>query len=130
AFFIHVVYGLIQRILDETELLFNAKKHFWSSQKPVKFTKVKLALENGRNKLANCKNETHALISELEKTQLENPLFHEDVKVSIIKQGLELKQYAHDTFTLLGMDVLYRHHPLNVAYMDLITISQHTLLNA
>lgn len=130
AFFIHVIYGLIRRILDETERMFESKKHFWHAHKPVKFTKVRLAIENGRNRLSTCRNEVNVLIAELEKSQLENIAFHEDVKVSIIKQSLELKQYAHDTFSLLGMDALYRNHPLNTAYMDLITICQHSLLNS
>lgn len=129
VFFIHVVYGMVARLLDEAEKLFEKKRVFWSMNKPVKYTKVRLALENGRSLLQQFERETDALTRELEEHQLENLIFQEDIKVTIINQNNVLRQYCHETFNLFGMDVLYRQHPVCVFYTDILTIAQHSLLN-
>lgn len=129
AFFIHTIYGLLQRFLDCSHQILNEKGAFWQEKKPERYEAIKQMIKDGNVLINSTKQLTNSQFRSIENEELNNELFHEEVRVSVIANCQRMKQFVHDSFPLFGMDVLNRDHVMNVVYCDMITICQHGLLN-
>lgn len=129
AFFMYVVFGLVERFLDEAGTILESKKNFWQIEKPERYQKAMISIQKGRTLLSKSKALCRDLFDQIEHDKLHDTEFHEHTQIQIVREAIELKQYAHDSFPIYGMEVLDRKHVMNVVYSDLITICQHALLN-
>ena len=51
----------------------------------------------------------------------------EEMSLIFKKNAQTVKVWAHDWFSLYGMDVLDQKHVINIFYRDLLTLTQHGL---
>ena len=47
----------------------------------------------------------------------------------LIDQAYKIKNTANQLFTERGIEALYESNPFSIAYLDLLAVSQHKLLN-
>ena len=129
AFFIHVIYGLLQRFIATANEIFEEKGVFWKEQKPERYAAIKQMINAGNALLNSSKQLTNSQFRSIENEALADEQFHEEVRISVVAHCKKIKQFVHDSFPQFGMDVLNRNHVMNVVYSDMITICQHGLLN-
>jgi hypothetical protein len=129
AFFIHVVYGLIERFLEETKVVLNLKKELWQAHLPKRISDVENFVCVTKHLLNTSKNQSCFYFGELECGVSYSEEQQGIVRKEITEQARQLKNQIHSNFYLFGMDVLDGKHVLNIVYCDLITITQHQLLN-
>ena len=69
------------------------------------------------------------IVAELLAKKSENPENEQELAAVFIESAKKIRSKAHEIYAALGIDVLYRKHPVCICYNDLLTASQHKLLN-
>lgn len=104
GFFIHVLYGMVQRMID-------------ASKKNSQF----------QNQINSFKNENNQIINNcLNKSINEEQQLKFQTKYK--KQAKELKKIATEIFESNGMNSIYSNNLISTFYLDILTICQHKLL--
>lgn len=129
AFFIHVIYGLLQRFLATAREILDEKGTFWREKKPERYDAIQQMINEGNALINSSKQLTNSQFRSIENEELNNEIFHEEVRTSVVTNCQQMKQFVHTSFPLFGMDVLNRDHVMNIVYCDMITICQHGLFN-
>lgn len=128
AFFIHVVYGIFSRMIEESEKLVDGKKEHWNLTNPARNEQVNTLLTTARQLLSDSKQLTSSLVEKSLLTILDVEE-EKQIQEKFVRCALEIRSQTHALYTSMGMDVLYRSHPIAVCFADLITCTQHRLLN-
>ncbi len=130
SFLLSVQYGLFKRILDETSALLKTKSEYWEKSFPGRAGKVLAFVHVATMMTVPFRSETENYITLIEKSSgTEQERLVSEYDNSARAQNETLLAKTQELFMLLGMDVLYESHPINIAYRDMITCGQHSLLN-
>lgn len=130
AFFLSVQYGLLSRILHEASLSVKKNEERWKEQYPERGKTIANALLFGMKMQINFANELKEAIEQIEKSTGEERDKHvAELDVKAKTQNAAILHQSQGIFGLLGMEVLYETHPINIAYRDMMTCGQHSLLN-
>lgn len=126
AFFIHVIFGISDRLLIEAEKMLTKKEN--SNEKTKKSA---FLIENGRFILENAKKSVDSMVREMlhpssSFTEEQEAVYQQN----FVELAMELKKSAFELHSALGIEVVYRSHPFAIFFADLLTVSQHKLLNA
>lgn len=130
GFFLSVQYGLLSRILHEASVMVKKNESKWKEQFPGRSKTVADSILFGMQMQINFASELKEAVDGIEKSTGEhrNKLVSElDAKSKT--QNAAILHQAQGIFGLLGMEVLYETHPINIAYRDMMTCGQHSLLN-
>ena len=126
AFFIHVVFGVFDRFLIEAEQMLPEKTS--TSERVRKCLEL---IQKGRITLETSKNTVDSILS---KILAPSASFSEEEELAFqqtfIEKAKELRVLAAELYANMGIEVIYRKNPVAIFYMDLVTVSQHKLLNA
>lgn len=131
TFFLSVQYGLLSRIIFETGKVLKAKEAQWAVQYPDRAAAINTSWHFGMQMLAKFNVATMRYATNIEKAEGETrDTLCAEFDAIAKKQNASLLQKAQELFALLGMDVLYEEHPINIAYRDMMVCGQHSLLNS
>jgi alkylation response protein AidB-like acyl-CoA dehydrogenase len=125
AFFLQVVYGTFRKMIAsyssqiENEVLYQ-ERHV------EKYQKVKKMLLVAEELLIASKNELEEIILMLLDKKEINLI---EKQQCLIDQAYKIKNTANQLFTERGIEALYESNPFSIAYLDLLAVSQHKLLN-
>lgn len=125
AFFLQVVYGTFRKMIVsyKTQLENEGVYQERHSEKQLKAEKILLYAEE---LLVSSKNELDEIVTML---IVKNEIDIVDKQQCLINQALKIKDFANQLFTMRGIEALYESNPFSVAYLDLLAVSQHKLLN-
>ena len=130
SFFLNIQYGLLRRIMDETLSLVNTKKEEWNRLHPDRAGKVLSQAHVALMMLPAFKSETENYLAQIETFSGEE---RDKLVAACDKfaraQNATILAKVQEHFMMLGMDVLFESHPINIAYRDMMTCGQHSLLN-
>jgi alkylation response protein AidB-like acyl-CoA dehydrogenase len=130
AFFLSVQYGLLSRILHEASVAVKKNQQRWTTPYPERAKTIANSILFGMQMQLNFANELKAAIDRIESSSGEERNKHvAELDTKAKTQNAAILHQAQGIFALLGMEVLYETHPINVAYRDMMTCGQHTLLN-
>jgi indole-3-acetate monooxygenase len=130
GFFLSVQYGLLSRILHEASVTVKRNEERWNAQHPGRSKSVATSIVNGMQMQINYANELKEAISAIENSFGETrDKLVADLDAKAKTQNATILHHTQTLFGLLGMDVLYETHPINIAYRDMMTCGQHFLLN-
>jgi indole-3-acetate monooxygenase len=127
AFFLQVALGLSSRFLEESRKSIAEKHKHWSSIFPER-------LESVNSKLELLESHNHHLIRRIEEmTQsfttsgdtFSKEEFYRSELTFLTKQ---LRELIHAIFWNLGIEVVYKDHPIHQVYQDFLVCTQHYLL--
>jgi len=130
AFFLSVQYGLLSRILHEASADVVKNEERWKVQHADRITAIRKSILSGMQMQITFARELNTLVDLIGKSagDEQNKLVTElDSKAKT--QNTAILHEAQGLFALMGMEVLYETHPINIAYRDMITCGQHSLLN-
>jgi hypothetical protein len=126
AFFIHVVFGVFDRLLTEAEQMLPENT---STSERVK--KCLELIQKGRISLETSKKTVDSIVL---KILAPSASFTEEEELAFqqtfIEKAKEMRVLAAELYASMGIEVIYRNNPVAICYMDLVTVSQHKLLNA
>jgi hypothetical protein len=83
-------------------------------------------LEDASDLLMNSKSELESLVNSILK---KDAIDLTKAQLSLIGQAANIKKSANQLFTERGIEALYESNPFSIAYLDLLAVSQHKLLN-
>ncbi len=124
VFFSGTLDGLVERLLEEGQLLVDKKESIWRNYIPDRIVQFDELSNRGYEWL-----EEQKLVKErlLEMIRAKVELNEEEWSLVFKENAQQIKRWAHDWFSLFGMDVLQQQHVINVFYRDLLTLTQHGL---
>ena len=125
AFFLQVVYGTFRRMIStyKDQLEQNVNYLLRHSEKSQLVSKM---LEDASDLLMNSKSELESLVNSILK---KDAIDLTKAQLSLIGQAANIKKSANQLFTERGIEGLYESNPFSIAYLDLLAVSQHKLLN-
>lgn len=129
AFFIHVVYGLIAHFLEEAAFFLNRKRELWLTHLPKRIVEVETLILITNELLIASKEESTSHFLRLENGEEYTKANQDTLRNTIIESATKLKNQVYSNFYLFGMDVLDENHVMNIIFNDLVTVTQHQLLN-
>lgn len=129
AFFISVVYGLIAHFLEEATCFLEQKRALWSAYLPKRILDVESFVLETNKLLSSAKSESTKHFLRLEKGEEYSKEDQDRLKNEVIEHACTLKNQIYSNFYLFGMDVLDVDHVMNIIFNDLVTVTQHQLLN-
>lgn len=125
AFFIHVVFGVFDRFLIEAEQMLPENTNI--SERVKKCLEL---IQKGRISLETSKKTVDSIVL---KILAPTASFSEEEEMNFqrmfVDKAHEIRNSANDLYAILGIEVIYRKHPVAICYADLVTVSQHKLLN-
>jgi hypothetical protein len=127
AFFLQVVFGITERILDETKGILKEKRELWQKVYPTKIERLNdLTERNHLSLLSYCKR-TQEIRAFYQNGG--DPSQEESHRKELVHYSKWLRIAMHELVSELGIAVIYENHPISIFYRDLIVASQHYLLN-
>ena len=127
AFFLQVVLGISARFLNETRKFINYKQRHWTTTFP--------------NRLETCIAHTYRLeeqihhmtkrIDEMTLSLIESndaKLLEMNYRTELIFLTKQLRELIHEVYWDLGIEVVYKDHPIHLVYQDFLVCTQHYLL--
>lgn len=130
AFFLSVQHGLLSRILHEASVAVKKNESRWKEQFPERTKTIANSILFGMQMQINFANELKTAIDGIEKSSGdEHDKLVTELDAKTKTQNAAILHQAQGIFALLGMEVLYETHPINIAYRDMMTCGQHSLLN-
>ncbi len=131
SFFLSVQYGLLSRILHEASVAVKKNQERWNDQHPERAKTIANSILFGMQMQLNFANELKDAIAQIEISagEVRDQLIS-DLDAKAKTQNAAILHQAQGIFGLLGMEVLYEDHPINIAYRDMMTCGQHSLLNS
>lgn len=130
AFFLSIQYGLLSRILHEASVAVKQNEERWKEQYAERSKSIANSILFGMQMQINFANELKELVANIELSSGEQQQkLVADLDAKSKTQNAAILHQAQGIFGLLGMDVLYEEHPVNIAYRDMIVCGQHSLLN-
>lgn len=124
SFIIHNLYGMFNRFLKEC---LNAIQSYQSSNSKVNI--IQNIIEEATSYLNQARVNTLETIQKIYAKNANRDFLINQLSQITSQQKEKIMQYAHQIFPLMGMQVLYLDHPINIFYRDIITAGQHVLLN-
>jgi hypothetical protein len=127
AFFLQVALGLSSRFVQEARKTINAKCKHWSTIFPEQLESVlsKLDLVESQNlQLIRRIEEMTASFSNGSETSSQE----ENYRIELIFLIKKIRELIHEIFWDLGIEVVYKDHPIHQVYQDLLVCTQHYLL--
>lgn len=130
AFFIHVVYGVFKRMLSESETILLKKEEIWKIADSVRYKNFKKLISEAYILLEDEKHLTNSIVLKLiDPTYKSDSNYENKLQNEFFLAAENIRKFAHTLYAALGIDVLYRSHPIAICYADLLSASQHKLLN-
>lgn len=129
SFFLNVQYGLLKHICTEATTIAHANLQRWKAQYPLRATTILAAVAKAQSQLKQSESELIGLVHTVEQAASLSEQLLKEFDSCAKRQAAEIMSTAHSLFVLLGMEVLYEAHPLNVAYRDMMVCGQHSLLH-
>jgi indole-3-acetate monooxygenase len=130
GFFLSVQYGLLSRILHEASVAVKKNEPGWKEQFPGRAKAVADSILFGMQMQLNFANELKESLDAIENSAgAERDKLVAGLDAKAKTQNAAILHQAQGIFGLLGMEVLYESHPINIAYRDMMTCGQHSLLN-
>lgn len=126
AFFLQVVLGTADRILEETEKIIEGKKDVWEDVYPSKIQRLRYISE-----------QVHFALESYAKRTIEITKFYQEGgdrslesrhRIEMIHYAVNIRELVHQLVGELGIAVIYEDHIISIFYRDLIVASQHYLL--
>lgn len=131
AFFLSVQYGLLERLKDEAIEMATANRGRWQMNYPQRADAIVVTAQRISDRLQLRASGLGDFISSAEQASgTERDKIIAELDASAKEQNTALMAEAQSLFSLLGMEALYEAHPANIAYRDMVTCAQHSLLNA
>jgi len=127
AFFLQVALGLSSRFVQEARKTINAKRKHWSTIFPER-------LESVLSKLDLVESQNLQLIRRIEEMTAsfsngsETPSQEENYRIELIFLIKKIRELIHEIFWDLGIEVVYKDHPIHQVYQDFLVCTQHYLL--
>jgi hypothetical protein len=127
AFFLQVALGLSSRFVQEARKTINAKRKHWSTIFPER-------LESVLSKLDLVESQNLQLIRRIEEMTAsfsngsETPSQEENYRIELIFLIKKIRELIHEIFWDLGIEVVYKAHPIHQVYQDFLVCTQHYLL--
>lgn len=129
SFFLNVQYGLLKHICAEATTIAHTNGQRWKAQNPLRATTILAAVAQAQSLLKQSESELIGLVHTVEQAASVSEKLIAEFDVCAKRQAAEIISTAHSLFVLLGMEVLYEEHPLNIAYRDMMVCGQHSLLH-
>lgn len=130
AFFLSVQYGLLSRILHEASVAVKKNESRWKEQYPERAKTLANSILFGMQMQLNFANELKEAIASIENSSgQERDKLVAELDAKAKTQNAAILHQGQGIFGMLGMEVLYETHPINIAYRDMMTCGQHSLLN-
>lgn len=125
VFFTATLQGLIERFLEEGLIVLKSKSSIWEMYVPDKINRA----EELEERAVIWLEETQLTIDQLLITIFKDDFIDEQRLMIECKENAQsIKEWAHQWFSIFGMDVLPNSHIMNIYYRDILTITQHGLL--
>lgn len=129
AFFIHVVYGVFERMLEETQIALDIKRMEWTVKNPERIARLERLIREGELLIQNGKATTAEIIAiMLKDNYTSTPEIEDGFQSKFSRVAVDIRKHAHEMFHAIGIDVLYRGNAVTICYLDLLSVSQHKLL--
>lgn len=130
AFFIHVVFGIFKHMLTEAFYILANKDPFWKENYPSRYSKLDKLVYDGFTLLEAAKVASDKIVLEvIDSTYMSYEDREKIMQQEFVKYVGEIRSHAHSLYSSLGIEVVYRSHPIAICYLDLLSASQHKLLN-
>lgn len=127
-FFLQVAFGIVERILEESEKVLFEKRNSWNSIYPGKIDRIEYKLSQLRKELVDS-IVLSGFIAETwsgsEQNQSSLQQYHREKLVGISKK---IRTMVHELYSELGIAVINEDHPISIFYRDLLVTTQHYLL--
>jgi indole-3-acetate monooxygenase len=127
AFFLQVGIGLSSRFCEEARTSINKKHQHWSIIFPSR-------LESALSKLDLLESQNLQLIRRIEEMTAffgngsETLSAEENYRTELIFLTKKIRELIHEIFWDLGIEVVYKNHPIHQVYQDFLVCTQHYLL--
>lgn len=125
VFFLSTLQGLIERFVEEGLFVLNQKRTVWETYLPEKIQRIKVLETVGTDWLMSVEKMVEELLEQINNSE---ELAESQIQLRIKEDAQSIKEWAHQWFAILGMDVLSNSHIMNVFYRDILTITHHGLL--
>lgn len=126
AFFLQVVFGITDRILDESDRFLQTKRTHWKTAFPGKMNRTDELMNRIRFSLDTYGKRTVEITEQYQ--QEEDRSSEERHRTELVHYAKNIRNYVHELVGELGITVIYENHPISIFYLDLIVAGQHYLL--
>ncbi len=125
VFFTSTLQGMIERFVEEGKGVLEHKRDVWEKYVPGKVERVSVLEEMAVSWLQSTQNKIDELVDCL---GTESILNEAEIMALFKENAQTIKEWAHQWFSIFGMEVLDQTHIVNIFYRDILTITHHGLL--
>jgi alkylation response protein AidB-like acyl-CoA dehydrogenase len=124
AFFLHTAFGIYERLLSESTNHLDRKSAHWSTHFPKRLNRAMHVIQQGHDLL----NTHRSLIRAVVEENVRNEKVEDHQSADLIQIAKNLRNSAHEIYSMLGIEVLDRDHVIAICYQDILATTQHYLL--
>ncbi|TNF47750.1 MAG: hypothetical protein EP305_07055 [Bacteroidetes bacterium] len=127
-FFLQVAFGIVERILEESEKILFEKRNSWNSIYPGKIDRIEYKLSQLRKELEDSIVLGGFIADTWSESEEHETSLHQYHREKLIGISKKLRTMVHELYSELGIAVIYEEHPVSIFYRDLLVTTQHYLL--